>query len=126
MSEERTFTLDEANGLVPMIQMQMDAGRAARDELVASAEEISERASRNGGASTPPTGQDAQVALAAAIGSITDLGVILRDLDSGLVDFPFDRGGDVVYLCWKSGEAKVDHWHPVDTGFGGRRPIEDL
>ena len=54
------------------------------------------------------------------------LGCIIRDLELGLVDFYTMAGGRIVCLCWRRGEPKIEHWHPVDEGFSGRRPLEDL
>jgi hypothetical protein len=51
--------------------------------------------------------------------------IVLRDLDRGLVDFPSLRDGREVYLCWEEGEPEIAFWHEPDTGFGGRRPLDD-
>lgn len=60
------------------------------------------------------------------IEKIQDLGGVVKDLQKGLVDFYFERGREGVYLCWKRGEEKVTHWHPLRGGFATRRPIEEL
>jgi hypothetical protein len=49
--------------------------------------------------------------------------IVLRDIDRGLVDFPAIREGREVYLCWQLGEEAVEHWHDLESGFGGRQPI---
>ena len=54
---------------------------------------------------------------------LTELGVECKSLDSGLFDFPSERDGRIVYLCWLHGELTVSHWHEVDAGFAGRQPI---
>jgi hypothetical protein len=54
---------------------------------------------------------------------LAELGVECKSLESGLVDFPAERDGRVVYLCWRDGEAAVTHWHEVDAGFSGRQPL---
>lgn len=56
---------------------------------------------------------------------LEELGVECKSLDTGLFDFPAERDGRVVYLCWRHGERAVTHWHEVDAGFSGRRPIDD-
>jgi hypothetical protein len=56
---------------------------------------------------------------------LTSLGVELKDYDTGLVDFPAEREGRPVYLCWRLGESSVQFWHEIDAGFGGRRPLEE-
>ncbi len=54
------------------------------------------------------------------------LGVELKDLDEGLVDFYAVRGDKLVYLCWKEGEDQIRHWHDLESGFGGRRPMAEF
>ena len=61
--------------------------------------------------------------LMAKIQELEDLGVKLRDIDTGLLDFPAKRFGDVVYLCWKYGEAGVEFWHTQNEGFASRKQI---
>ena len=53
-------------------------------------------------------------------------GAEIKDLNSGLLDFRALRGGREVYLCWKHGESAIEFWHELDTGFAGRRPIEEF
>ena len=62
----------------------------------------------------------------AAVAQIDGQGVVLRDIPTGLVDFPALVAGRQVWLCWRLGEERVGWWHEVDTGFGGRRPLEEL
>jgi hypothetical protein len=54
---------------------------------------------------------------------LQQLGLLVKDLDEGLVDFPSLRGDEEVLLCWRLGEDKVAFWHPADEGFAGRRPL---
>ena len=61
-----------------------------------------------------------------ALGRVSDLGGQVKDLEIGLVDFPGRRGTDEICLCWKLGEKAVSHWHPTDSGFSGRRPLDHL
>jgi len=56
---------------------------------------------------------------------LEDIGCELKDFEVGLVDFPALRDGREIFFCWKLGEAQIEHWHPVTSGFSGRRPIED-
>lgn len=55
---------------------------------------------------------------------LEELGVECKSLETGLFDFPADREGRVVYLCWRHGERAVTHWHEVDAGFAGRQPLD--
>lgn len=57
------------------------------------------------------------------IARFEELGIVLRDISSGLVDFPAERDGEPIYLCWRRGENRVDHWHDRESGFAGRQPI---
>jgi hypothetical protein len=61
--------------------------------------------------------------LLACAEEIHGLGAIVKDLDDGLVDFPWLRDGEEVLLCWRVGEDEIAFWHPVDEGFSGRRPL---
>ena len=64
--------------------------------------------------------------MAAAVARIDGLGITLRDIESGLIDFPALAGGRQVWLCWELGEDDVAFWHELDTGFGSRRPLIEL
>ena len=57
------------------------------------------------------------------IKAIVNLGVALKDIEQGLVDFPAERDGRIVFLCWKQGEDEIRFWHELDTGFAGRKPL---
>ena len=59
----------------------------------------------------------------ALIKAIVELGVALKDIEQGLIDFPTERDGRIVYLCWRQGEDEIRFWHELDTGFAGRRPL---
>jgi hypothetical protein len=64
--------------------------------------------------------------MAAGVAHIDAMGITLRDIERGLIDFPALVGGRQVWLCWELGEAGVTHWHELDDGFGGRRPLIEL
>ena len=61
--------------------------------------------------------------MARAAERLQRLGVLVKDLDRGLVDFPALREGEEVLLCWQVGEDEIAHWHGVDEGFAGRKPL---
>lgn len=63
-------------------------------------------------------------AVVACVERLEELGVVLKDLDLGLLDFPALRDGEDVLLCWRAGEASVEYWHGLDEGFAGRKPID--
>ena len=56
-------------------------------------------------------------------GQVEGLGCFLKDIDQGLVDFPYEIEDDVVFLCWQSGERQIIAWHSIDSGFSDRRPL---
>jgi hypothetical protein len=58
--------------------------------------------------------------------AIGDTGAVLKDLDTGLVDWLASRNGSDIWLCWRFGEPEIAFWHEYDTGFSGRRPIAEL
>ena len=60
-----------------------------------------------------------------AVEEIDAIGVQIKDLDIGLLDFPCKLGEDIVLLCWKMGESRITHWHTQDSGFSGRQPLDD-
>jgi hypothetical protein len=60
-----------------------------------------------------------------SVQEIDEIGVQVKDLDTGLLDFPCAIDGEIVLLCWKSGEPAIEHWHTVESGFQGRQPIDD-
>jgi hypothetical protein len=64
--------------------------------------------------------------LAEELARVTELGGEVKDLDTGLVDFPGRRGEEDILLCWKLGEKCIGFWHTAEAGFAGRRPIDDL
>jgi hypothetical protein len=64
--------------------------------------------------------------MAAAVARIDALGITLRDIERGLIDFPALVSGRQVWLCWQLGEDRIGYWHELDDGFGGRRPIAEL
>ncbi len=64
--------------------------------------------------------------MSAAVARIDTLGITLRDIERGLIDFPALASGRQVWLCWQLGETGVAHWHELETGFGSRRPLIEL
>jgi hypothetical protein len=123
---ERHFTRAEANALLPRLTDLLDRLREAKDELtdVEAHEALADAAASNGGGE-----QGRQVGIAflevrRLLETIERSGIVLRDIDRGLVDFPALVGGREVYLCWELGEEDVGYWHDMDTGYGGREPLE--
>jgi hypothetical protein len=130
---ERNFTPDEANELLPTVRLlveRMVEAKRALDVAQAEADDVSVRISGNGGGLPPArlAEVDAGVSrrateLARVLEEVQALGVVVKDLDTGLVDFPSVRDGRDVLLCWQLGEDDVAFWHGYDDGYAGRRPI---
>ena len=123
---QRLFTVEEANALLPTLRNILDEVAIHRDALREKAphmEPILRAATKNGGGRTGSEYGVEAYKLYLAIGRITDLGVVLKDLDLGLLDFPHEREGRVVFLCWHPPEESVEYWHDLDAGYAGRQPI---
>ena len=125
-SFRKLFSVEEANELLPELKRLLGEARARRDAMREKAPDLQpilEAAQGNGGGKKGSEfGVDAY-RLHLAIGRITELGVVLKDLDSGLLDFPHERDGRIVFLCWHPPEERVEFWHEIEAGYAGRRPI---
>ena len=129
------FTPDEANGALAAVRPLIEGLVERRRELVRAQGELKRvrtKVAGNGGGLDPEAVTAAQAsadeALAAveeAIAALDELGVQVKDLDRGLVDFPaiHPASGDVVLLCWHLGEDEVGFWHDLEEGFAGRKPL---
>jgi len=123
-SDDRLYTVEEANGLLSDLRERLPRIREARQRLLRSAEVVRERvASDGGGAAGGRDYWEAQSTLRAEIERLAEENIVLRDPETGLVDFPGVREGRRVWLCWRLGEERVAHWHELDTGFIGRQPL---
>jgi hypothetical protein len=123
---ERHFTREEANALLPQLTAMLAQLREAKDDLTdAEAHEaLSEAAPANGGGDEGRQVGVAFLEVRRLLGTIEEAGIVLRDIDRGLVDFPAMLDGREVYLCWELGEDDVGYWHELETGYGGREPLE--
>ena len=127
--EERTFTLSEAKRLLPQLQERLLAVKQEKEVLVRSHGEIkkaSAKAASNGGSVAGPRYIRALEHISDSVEAIQEMGILVKDLDIGLCDFPFLLDGRVVYLCWKLGEPEIRYWHEIEDGYAGRQPIEHL
>ena len=120
---ERLFTLDEARALLPALRELLSRLSRARDAVQAEGTVSEAIVSSNGSAAAAARGSEAQRTLARLVAELEGLGVMVRDIDSGIVDFAATRDDKPIYLCWRLGEDDVAHWHPRDTGFMGRQPL---
>jgi hypothetical protein len=122
--DERFFTVEEANGELATLRKRLARIREARVIILRSASVVRRHARRNGGGIDGTAYLEAMRVLRQELEALAGQGIILRDADAGLVDFPSRREGRAVYLCWRSDEERVDHWHEVNAGFTGRKPLE--
>ena len=123
MTEERLFTVAEADAELDELRERLPRLREARDALIASSRRISDAVASDGGGVAGSEWFAQQEALKAEVLFLADHGILLRDPDTGLVDFPAEREGRRIYLCWKLGEDHVGWYHESTGGFGGRRPL---
>ena len=129
----RYFTPAEANALLAEVRPaaeELVQHRRAMTEAAARRAQLVTRIAGNGGDFDPGEARaDAELfereaeAAARCVERLEAIGVLVKDLDSGLVDFPALHDGEEVLLCWRVGEDEVAFWHPVDDGFAGRRPL---
>lgn len=130
---ERHFTPEEANELLVEVRPLAEslvAHRRAFNDAAARRAKLTGRIAGNGGDfDLRETREDAEElereaeAVARAVDGLQRLGVQVKDLDRGLVDFPALRRGEEVLLCWQVGEDEVAFWHGLEEGFAGRKPL---
>ncbi len=120
---ERTFSPGEANAELAELRERLPRLREARHALIASSERITEAVGADGGGVEGSDWFRAQQALEAEVRWLADRGILLRDPESGLVDFPHELEGRTVFLCWKLGEGDVAFYHETHAGFGSRKPL---
>ena len=137
----RYFTLDEANSLLPRLRSLLERLRRDAATLEGLQQALQEGGQSLGKASRPGSNghgrngagprfyallqeaDEALKAMQAALREIEDLGCVVKDVATGLVDFRTMRDGRAVYLCWRLGEDDIRYWHELDAGYAGRRPL---
>lgn len=131
----KTFTLDEAQALLPILESLLNRAIEARKAAAEIQEEMSSVASRiflSGGLriDIAVANQRKEVLEALvqrvqeSLSEIDASGVQVKDLEAGLLDFPCLLEGETVLLCWKRGEARIEYWHRMEDGFRGRQPVD--
>jgi hypothetical protein len=133
---ERSFTLDEAQMLVPVLESLLRTAIASKklmEEVDGEMQALGHRIFLNGGTHVdvvPLARRKAERAKAEqrakdALAEIDSIGVQVKDLEIGLLDFPCEVEGRTVLLCWKMGEQSITHWHTPEEGFAGRKIIDE-
>jgi hypothetical protein len=132
----KTFTIDEAQSLLPVLESLLNRAIEAKQAAEVIETELSELARRiylSGGmrVDTVLVGKqraelEEHLKLAReSVAEIDAIGVQVKDLDAGLLDFPCRLDDQVVLLCWRKGETSIDHWHTMESGFQGRQPVDE-
>ncbi len=133
---DRTFTFDEAQSLLPVLESLLRTAMKSKqtmEQVDAEMQDLHHRVFLNGGTFlniVPLARRKAERAKAEqhakdAIAEIDAIGVQVKDLSIGLLDFPCDVDGQIILLCWKLGEKGITHWHGVQEGFAGRKPVDE-
>ncbi len=126
MPARRYFTPEEANEalreLRPLVGQMLEIRRELLD-LQPELEPVLQKVLGNGGGRVATQAVAYFERLEELIGRIQQMGVELKDINSGLLDFPSLRDGREVYLCWRYGEEEIRFWHEIDAGFAGRQPL---
>ena len=130
---DRHFTPEEANARLEQVRPIAETlvtHRRAMAVVATRQARLVQRIAGNGGDFDPQEPRTLEEefrqegeAVARAVEQLERLGVLVKDLDRGLVDFPALRGDEDVLLCWQVGEDEVAYWHGVDEGFAGRKPL---
>jgi hypothetical protein len=130
----RRFTPSEANEeleeLRPLVE-EIVAHRREQRRLQSERQTLAQRIAGNGGGidagalgELEEAERRERIEIARRVNAVHERGAILKDLDTGLVDFPARRGGEEVLLCWQLGEERVEHWHGLEEGFAGRKRLD--
>jgi hypothetical protein len=130
----RYFTPASANEALseirPLVE-ELVVHRREQQRISAEREELARKIAGNGGgidaqqlADLEAAGEHERIGVVRCVNSIHERGAIVKSPDDGLIDFPAQREGEEILLCWHLGEGEVAYWHPLEEGFAGRRPIE--
>lgn len=132
----KTFTLEEAQSILPLVGSLLKRAmenKQAAEAIEAELNALARRIHLAGGLMVDVVSVAARrgelekhVGLAReSVTEIDEIGVQIKDLDTGLLDFPCRMDDEIVLLCWKSGEPAIEHWHTMESGFQGRQPIDE-
>ena len=132
----RFYAIDEANAALPEVERILTALRDQREELIALRDRVVAASPPDD--ETPTTGVAEKIRLLrlgmqglidqmqAGVARLIELDITLRDIATGLIDFPALVSGRPIWLCWRLGETEVANWHPHDEGYDTRRPLSEL
>ena len=132
----KTFTLDEAQSLLPVLESLLKRaveGKRSAEQAELDISDLSQRIYLAGGmrvdvakvAKIRADGETQLQRVRETVAEIDAIGVQVKDLESGLLDFPCRVDDEVVLLCWRMGETSIEHWHTIESGFKGRQPVDE-
>jgi hypothetical protein len=132
---DRTFTLEEAKSLLPVLESLLRRAITSKttvETFEGELQALTQRIFINGGtwvdvvslARRKAERVRAEQTAKDSLAEIDAIGVQVKDIDTGLLDFPCQVQGQVILLCWRMGEKDITHWHGTDEGFAGRKPID--
>jgi hypothetical protein len=132
----KTFTLDEAQSLLPVLESLLKRaieGKQAAQQVESGLSELARRIYISGGMRVDTSEVARQrgeleahiQSVRESVAEIDSIGVQVKDLDAGLLDFPCRLEDEIVLLCWRMGEPTIEHWHPTDSGFKNRLPVDE-
>jgi len=132
----KTFTLEEAQALLPLLESLLKRaleGKRAAEEVETRLGELGRRIYLSGGmrvdvaaVTKERTEMEGHLQrVRESVAEIDSIGVQVKDMDTGLLDFPCKIDDEVVLLCWRMGESAIEHWHSIEDGFKGRKPLDE-
>jgi hypothetical protein len=122
LSEHR-YSVDEANAALEALRPRLRRIREARHVVISAGEQIRDAVASDGGGRAGTAYWEAVRVLRAEVERLAEDDILLRDPETGLVDFPGEVNGRRAFLCWRPDEDRVAYWHGPESGFGGRRPL---
>src|SRR5947207_13317139 len=126
--DERIFTLEEAQYLLPRLRSTLEeaAQEWRRMKLLnPEIQKIREKAPLDAFSPYGVAYVHSLSHLVYVLQQIKEMGVVLKDVDQGLCDFPYKRHGKIVYLCCRLGEESIGYWHEIETGLAAREPLDE-
>ena len=132
----RFYSIDEANAALPDVERILIVLRDQREELINLRDRVVAASPPDGETPTPCAAEQIRLLrlgmqglidqMQAGVARLVEMEITLRDISSGLIDFPALVTGRPIWLCWRLGENDVEYWHPHDEGFDSRRPLGEL
>lgn len=126
-NDDQIFNLEEANELIPELESLLSEIKKCQfglGEIRSEIKKAGDNAMANGGSPYGPRFVLVFEKIVKNVEKVQEMGVLVKDMEQGLCDFPCNLDGRIVYLCWKLGESEIKWYHEVQDGFNGRKKIE--